>query len=63
MNPRELMKTPDAQFQQKKSLSSNNSKYDLNDEYKILTPELVVRLQHHIKLDDLRFEILNYNFE
>ena len=38
-----------------------NKKYDLNDEYKILTPELVVRLQPHIKLDDLRFEILNYN--
>ena len=38
-----------------------NKKYDLDDEYKILTPELVVRLQPHIKLDDLRFEILNYD--
>ena len=38
-----------------------NKKYDLNDEYKILTPELVVRLQPHIKIEDLRFEILNYD--
>ena len=38
-----------------------NKKYDLNDEYKILTPELVVRLQPHIKVEDLRFEILNYD--
>ena len=38
-----------------------NKKYDLDDEYKILTPELVVRLQPHINIDDLRFEILNYD--
>ena len=38
-----------------------NKKYDLNDMYQKFTPELVVRLQPHIKLDDLRFEILNYN--
>ena len=37
-----------------------NKKYDLNDEYKILTPELVVRLQPNIKIEDLRFAILNY---
>ena len=36
-------------------------KYDLDDNYKILTPELVVRLQPHINIDDLRFEILNYD--
>ena len=38
-----------------------NKNYDLDDKYKILTPELVVRLQPHIKLEDLRFEILNYD--
>jgi hypothetical protein len=37
-----------------------NKKYDLEDKYKILTPELVVRLQPHIKIEDLRNEILNY---
>ena len=36
-----------------------NKKYDLDDKYKILTPELVVRLQPHINIDDLRCEILN----
>lgn len=38
-----------------------NKKYDLEDKYKIITPELVVRLQPHIKLEDLRVEILNYD--
>ena len=38
-----------------------NKKYDLDNKYKILTPELVVRLQPHIKIDDLRYEILNYD--
>jgi hypothetical protein len=38
-----------------------NKNYDLNDKYKILTPELIVRLQPHIKIEDLRFEILNYD--
>lgn len=38
-----------------------NKKYDLDNKYKILTPELVVRLQPHINIDDLRFEILNYD--
>ena len=38
-----------------------NKNYDLDDKYKILTPELIVRLQPHIKIDDLRFEILNYD--
>ena len=38
-----------------------NKKYDLEDKYKILTPEIVVRLQPHIKIDELRNEILNYD--
>lgn len=38
-----------------------NKKYDLDDKYKIITPELVVRLQPHIKIEDLRNEILNYD--
>jgi len=38
-----------------------NKKYDLDDKYKILTPELVVRLQPHIKIEDLSFEMLNYD--
>jgi hypothetical protein len=38
-----------------------NKKYDLNNEYKILTPELIVRLQPHIKIEDLKFEIVNYD--
>ena len=38
-----------------------NKKYDLDDKYKILTPELVVRLQPHIKIEELRYEILNYD--
>ena len=38
-----------------------NKNYDLDDKYKILTPELIVRLQPHIKIEDLRFEILNYD--
>ena len=38
-----------------------NKNYDLDDKYKILTPEVVVRLQPHIKINDLHHEILNYN--
>jgi hypothetical protein len=38
-----------------------NKKYDLDNKYKILTPGLIVRLQPHIKIKDLRFEILNYD--
>jgi hypothetical protein len=38
-----------------------NKKYDLHDIYQKFTPELVVRLQPHIKIEDLRFEILNYD--
>jgi len=38
-----------------------NKKYDLDDKYKILTPELVVRLQPHIKIKDLCLEIFNYD--
>jgi len=38
-----------------------NKNYDLEDKYKIITPELIIRLQPHIKLEDLRFEILNYD--
>jgi hypothetical protein len=37
-----------------------NKKYDLEDKYKILTPEIIVRLQPHIKIEDLKNEILNY---
>jgi hypothetical protein len=38
-----------------------NKNYDLDDKYKILTPEIVVRLQPHIKIEDLHYEILNYD--
>ena len=38
-----------------------NKKYDLEDKYKIITPELVVRLQPHIKLQELIVEIFNYD--
>ena len=38
-----------------------NKNYDLNDEYKILTPELIIKLQPHIKIEELKFEILNYD--
>jgi len=38
-----------------------NKNYDLDDKYKILTPELIVRLQPHIKIEDIRYEILNYD--
>lgn len=38
-----------------------NKKYDLEDKYKIITPELVVRLQPHIKLQELIIEIFNYD--
>ena len=38
-----------------------NKKYDLDDKYKTLTPKLVIKLQPHIKIEDLRYEILNYN--
>ena len=37
-----------------------NKKYDLEDKYNILTPEIIGRLQPHIKIEDLRNEILNY---
>lgn len=37
-----------------------NKNYDLDEKYKILTPEIVVRLQPHIKIEDLHYEILNY---
>ena len=38
-----------------------NKKYDLDNKYKILTPELIVKFQPHIKIEDLRYEILNYD--
>jgi hypothetical protein len=38
-----------------------NKKYDLDDKYKILTPKLILRMQPHIKIQDLHNEILNYN--
>ena len=37
-----------------------NEKYDLDDKYNIITPEIVVRLQPHIKISEIRNEILNY---
>jgi hypothetical protein len=37
-----------------------NKKYDLDNKYELITPELIVKLQPHIKIDDLRDEILNY---
>ena len=37
-----------------------NKKYDLHDKYELITPELIIRLQPHIKIHDLRNEILNY---
>ena len=38
-----------------------NNKYDLHDNYNKISPELIVKLQPHITLEDLRSEILNYN--
>ena len=38
-----------------------NKNYDLEDKYKIITPELIIKLQPHIKLKDLVFEIFNYD--
>jgi hypothetical protein len=38
-----------------------NKKYDLDNKYKIITPGLILRLQPHIKIEDLRYEILNYD--
>jgi hypothetical protein len=38
-----------------------NKNYDLDDKYKSLTPKLVIRLQPHIKISDLQYEILNYD--
>ena len=37
-----------------------NEKYDLDDKYNIITPELIVKFQHHIKISEIRNEILNY---
>jgi hypothetical protein len=37
-----------------------NKKYDLDNKYGLITPELIVKLQPHIKINDLRNEILNY---
>ena len=38
-----------------------NEKYDLDNKYSTLTPELIVKLQPHIKILDLLYEILNYD--
>jgi len=39
-----------------------NKKYDLDGKYyKILTPNLILRLQPHIKREELLYEILNYD--
>jgi hypothetical protein len=56
----DLLKTQkiDVTFAAKYLLNKN---YDLHDKYKILTPEIVVRLQPHIKIEELRNEILNYD--
>ena len=56
----ELLKTQkiDATFAVRYLL---NKKYDLENKYKTLTPKLVIKLQPHIKIEDLRYEILNYN--
>jgi len=37
-----------------------NKKYDLHDKYNI-TPELIIKFQPHIKMINLRYEILNYD--
>ena len=56
----ELLRTQkiDATFAARYLLNKN---YDLDDKYKILTPELVVKFQPHIKIELLRYEILNYD--
>jgi hypothetical protein len=38
-----------------------NKKYDLDNKYKIITPGLILRLQPHIKREELQYEILNYD--
>jgi hypothetical protein len=38
-----------------------NKKYDLDDKYKLLTPELVIEFQPHIKIKDLINELFNYD--
>lgn len=37
-----------------------NKKYDLDDKYKSITPKLIIKLQPHIKISDLQYEIFNY---
>ena len=37
-----------------------NKKYDLDDKYKSITPKLIIKLQPHIKISHLQYEILNY---
>lgn len=37
-----------------------NKKYDLDDKYKSITSKLIIKLQPHIKISDLQYEILNY---
>ena len=38
-----------------------NKKYDLEDKYKMITPGLIVKLQPHIKIQDLCFELTKYD--
>jgi hypothetical protein len=38
-----------------------NPNYHLHDEYSMITPELIIQLQPHIKMKELRREILNYD--
>ena len=55
----DLLKTQkiDAAFAVRYLLNKN---YDLDDKYNIITPELIVKFQHHIKISEIRNEILNY---
>jgi hypothetical protein len=56
----DLLKTQkiDASFVVRYILNKN---YDLHDKYKLITPELVLKLQPHIKKSELQYELLNYN--
>ena len=38
-----------------------NEKYDLDNKYSTITPELIVKFQPNIKILDLLHEILNYD--
>lgn len=38
-----------------------NTNYHLHDEYSMITPELIIQLQPHITMKELRHEIVNYD--